>query len=242
MVPRLALVILLATALRGCAHYEYEHEFWLNVDGSGTVSVTGRPALWTAFKSLPLDEADPAGMKEAARELFEGAGLEVRRLDVVRRRGQVYLHVRARFEDVNRLSYTRAFPDLRLGLRREAGRLRLDGSWQRPLEALPVPGTARDGLLAVRFHLPSKVYAHRNAEEGVERGNILTWSSHTAVGLDGGRVEVGAEMDDRSILFSTVMLFALAVVAAVLLLSAALWAVARHGRKELARSGETRGV
>jgi hypothetical protein len=237
MVPRLALALLLAAALRGCVHYEYEHEFWLKTDGSGTVTVTGRPGLWTAFKSLPLDERDPEGMMRAARELFEASGLKVRRVDVVRRRGHRYLFLMADFSDVNRLSYSRAFPDLRVGLRHEAGRLRVDGSWQRPLEALDSQGVERDGLLAVRFHLPSKVYAHRNAVEGVERGNILSWRQDVAPALDGGRLELGAEMDERSILFSTVMLFALAVVAAALLLAFALWAVARRGRRDLARSG-----
>lgn len=236
MVPRIALALLLATALRGCVHYEYEHEFWLRVDGSGTVNVTGRPGLWTAFKGLALDENDPEGMKKAVRALFEGSGLEVRRVTLVRRRGQRYLFVSADFKDVNRISYTPAFPDLRVGLRHESGRLQLDGSWQRPLEAT---GGERDreGLVAVRFHLPSKVYGHRNAAEGLERGNILAWREETASALEGGRLELGADMDERSILFSTVMLFAGAVVIAVLLLAGALWAVVRRGRRDLARSG-----
>jgi hypothetical protein len=43
-------------------------------------------------------------------------------------------------------------------------------------------------------------------------------------------------MDPRSILFSTVMLFAGAVVLAVLLLAFGLWALVRRGRRDLARS------
>jgi hypothetical protein len=43
-------------------------------------------------------------------------------------------------------------------------------------------------------------------------------------------------MDERSILSSTVTLFAGAVVLAVLLLALALWAVVRQGRKDLGRS------
>ncbi len=236
MLPRVGLALLIAFALRGCIHYEFEHEFWLRVDGSGTVNVTGRLGLWTAFKSLPLDAKDPEGMKKAARALFESSGLEVRRVTLVSRRGHRYLFVAADFKDVNRISYTPAFPDLRLGLRHETGRLQLDGSWQRPLEALPGESD-REGLIAVRFHLPSKVYTHRNAAEGVERGNILAWREDTAAALDGGRLEFGAEMDERSILLSTVMLFAGAVVLAVLLLAGALWAVVRRGRRDLARSG-----
>lgn len=236
MMPRVGLALLTAIALRGCIHYEFEHEFWLHVDGSGTVNVTGRPGLWTAFKSLPLDERDPEAMKRAVRALFETSGLQVRRVTVVRRRGHRYLFVAADFKDVNRISYTPAFPDLRVGLRHEAGLLQLDGSWQRPLEALAGESDGQ-GLVAVRFHLPSKVYSHRNAAEGIERGNILAWREDTAAALDGGRLELGADMDERSILFSTVMLFAGAVVLAVLLLAGALWAVVRRGRRDLARSG-----
>ena len=236
MISRLAAALLLATALRGCLTYEYEHEFWLQVNGSGTVNLTGRPTLWTAFKSLPLDENDPEAMKAAARELFERSGLDVKRITVTRRGGHRYLFVSAAFADVNRISYTPAFPDLRVGLRREGGRLLLDGSWQRPIEALPGGEKDRDGLMAVRFHLPSKVYGHRRAADGVERGNILGWRQATGEALDGGRLELGAEMDERSILSSTVMLFAGAVVLAVILLAVALWAVVRQGRKDLERS------
>ena len=237
MLKRVAAALLAATALRGCASYEYEHEIWLKVDGSGTVNVTGRPALWTAFKSLPLDpQGEPDALRRAARELFERSGLEVKRVTLTTRRGQRYLFVSADFRDVNRISYTPAFPDLRVGVRREGGRLLLDGSWQRPLDALAAAAHDRDGEMAVRFHLPSKVYGHKNARDGVERGNILGWRQDSAVALDGGRLEFGAEMDERSILFSTVMLFAGAVVLAVLLLATALWAVIRRGRRDLARS------
>ncbi|HEY8232546.1 MAG TPA: hypothetical protein VIJ10_07785 [Vicinamibacteria bacterium] len=237
MLSRLAALVLAAAALRACTSYEYEHELWLRVDGSGTVNVSGRPALWTAFKSLPLDAAgDPEAIKRAARELFERSGLQVRRVTLTTRRGQRYLLVVADFSDVNRISYSPAFPDLRVGLRREAGRLQLDGSWQRPIEALPGGEADREGLIAVRFHLPSKVYGHRNAVFGVERGNILGWRQETKDALDGGRLEFGAEMDERSILSSTVMLFAGAVVLAALLLAFGLWAVVRRGRRDLARS------
>ncbi len=236
MVPRLVAALLLVATFRGCVRYEYEHEFWLKVDGSGSVRITGRPELWTAFKGLALDDRDPAAIRKAARALFEGSGLQVRKVVVVRRRGHRYLSLTADFADVNRISYTPAFPDLRLGIRRDDGRLELDGSWQRPLEAVAAGDDARDGLMAVRLHLPSKVYAHRRAAEGLERGNILTWRQETAAALDDGRIEFGAELDERSILFSTVMLFAGAVVLAVLLLSFVLWGLVRRGRRDLAQS------
>ncbi len=238
MVSRLAAVLLLLLSLRGCLTYEYEHEFWLRVDGSGTVNVTGRPALWTAMKGLGSPE-DPDGTatQEAVRDLFERSGLQVERVTLTRRRGQPYLFISADFPDVNRLSYTPAFPDLRVALLSEGGRLRLEGSWQRPLDAPDIGERDREGLMAVRFHLPSKVYSHRSASEGVERGNILGWRQDVSTALAGGRLELGALMDERSILSSTLMLFGGAVVLAVLLLALALWAAIRRGRRDLEESG-----
>lgn len=237
MVSRLAAVPLLLLSLGGCLTYEYEHEFWLHVDGSGTVNVTGRPALWTAMKGLGSPE-DPDGTatQDAVRKLFEDSGLQVERVTLTRRGGQPYLFVSAEFSDVNRLSYTPAFPDLRVVLENEKGRLRLEGSWQRPLDAPDIGGRDREGLMAVRFHLPSKVYSHKSASDGVERGNILGWRQDVSAALDGRRLELGAVLGQRSILLSTVMLFGGAVVLAALLLALALWATIRRGRRDLKQS------
>ena len=234
MGSRLAAVPLLVVSLSGCLTYEYEHEFWLRVDGSGTVNVTGRPALWTAMKGLGSPE-DPEGTAtgKAVRELFEHSGLQVERVTLTRRGGRAYVFVSADFSDVNRLSYTPAFPDLRVALESEGGRLRLEGSWQRPLDAPDIGERDREGLMAVRFHLPSRVYSHRNASDGVERGNILGWRQDVSAALDGRRLELGAVMGQRSILSSTVMLFGGAVALAVLLLALALWALIRRGRRDL---------
>jgi len=234
MPSRLAAALLLALGLSGCLKYEYEHEFWLRVDGSGAVNVTGRPALWTAFKGLgsPRDPESTA-TRDAARALFERSGLQVKRVTLTRREGRPYLFVSAEFEDVNRLNGTPAFPDLRIGLRQERDRLVLEGTWARPRDAPDVGARDRDGLMAVRFHLPSKVFGHKNAADGVERGNILGWRQEVAQGLDGRGLDFGAEMDERSILLSTVVLFASAIATAVLLLAGALWAVVRRGRKQL---------
>jgi hypothetical protein len=88
--------------------------------------------------------------------------------------------------------------------------------------------------MAVRFHLPSKIYEHKSATDGVERGNIVCWRQDVAAALRGERLEFGAVMDSRSILFSTVTLFAGAMALATLILGGGLYLVARHGRKGLA--------
>jgi hypothetical protein len=229
MAARLALALLLAAGLPSCVRYEYEHEFWLDVDGSGRVNVTGRPDLWAAFKGLPAD-ADEDALARRARETFERSGLRVRTVDVTHRGGRAYLFVRAAFDDVNRLAGTPAFPDLRIALRPEDDRLHLQGSWQRPA-VVATSAAADDGVMAVRFHLPSKIYQHDNAARGVERGNIVAWRQDVAAALRGRELSFGAVMDRRSIFYSTVGLFAAAVALALALLGVMVWVVRRKGQQ-----------
>lgn len=230
MLGRLAALVLLAAGLRGCVAYEYEHEFWLDVDGSGTVFVTGQPALWAAFKGLERPDAEASALRQAARELFERSGLRVRRVAVTRRGGRRYLFVGADFDAVNRLPGTPAFPDLQIRFAPEGEQLRLQGTWRPPAAAA---GPA-DGLMAVRFHLPSRIFAHHNAADGVERGNIVAWRQDVAQGLGGRPLEFGAVMDRRSILLSTVSIFGAAIVAGLAVLAFAAWWVLRTGRRRAA--------
>src|SRR5215470_13691009 len=129
---RALAALLLAISLRGCVAYEYEHEFWLDVDGSGTVYVTGRPSLWAACKGLAADDDQPEQSRAAVRALFEKSGLRVRRVTWTKRHGRPYLFISARFDDINRLSSTPAFPDLHLSLTPTGDRLSLEGAWRRP--------------------------------------------------------------------------------------------------------------
>ena len=219
-----AAALLLAFASRGCVAYEYEHELWLRADGSGSLNVTGRPALWTAFKG-------GAATPEAVRALFERSGLRVRRADVTHRDGRPYLFVAADFGDVNRLAGSPAFPDLELRFGPEGGRMKLSGGWKRPAATPEPAGEDRDGLMAVRFHLPSKIYDHSNAFEGVERGNILSWRQDVATALAGHPLAFGATMDSRSILGSTVTLFAWAIALALGLVAGAILLAVRKGKR-----------
>jgi hypothetical protein len=155
----------------------------------------------------------------------------VRRVTVTERDGRPYLFVAAEFDDVNRLSGTPAFPDLQIRLRRADGRLELEGEWRPPESRPPPAASERDGLLAVRFHVPSKVYSHRNAFAGVERGNILSWREDVAAADAARPLTFGASLDERSILGSTVALFAAAIAAALALMGVALWLTVRRGRK-----------
>ncbi|HEY2941172.1 MAG TPA: hypothetical protein VGN09_01950 [Vicinamibacteria bacterium] len=230
MAARLALALFLAAGLQSCIRYEYEHELWLDVDGSGRVNLTGRPDLWAAFKGLAVD-GDEDALRQRARDLFERSGLRVRKVDVTHRGGRAYLFVAAAFDDVNRIGGTPAFPDLRIALRPEDGRLHLQGSWQRPPALAAAARPREDGVMAVRFHLPSKIYRHENAADGVERGNIVGWRQDVAVSLRGRELAFGALLDRRSIFYSTVGLFAGAVALALALLGVMVYIVRKKGQR-----------
>jgi hypothetical protein len=155
----------------------------------------------------------------------------VNRVTTTHRGGRPYLFVSADFKDVNALTGTPAFVDFeKVSLGRTGERLDFYGIWKRP--AVLTARAASDGLMAVRFHLPSKVYEHKNADGGVERGNIVGWRQPVTQGLAGGRLEFGAIMGARSILWSTVGLFALTIVGGLGILALALFLAFRRGRRE----------
>ena len=110
MLSRVAAVLFLIAPLHGCLVFEYEHEFWLRTDGSGSVFVTGRPELWVAFKGLGrTDDPEGTATREAARAFFEKAGLRVNRVTITRRSGQRYLFAARSFSATSTASPAAAF-------------------------------------------------------------------------------------------------------------------------------------
>jgi hypothetical protein len=165
----------------------------------------------------------------------------VRRVTRVTRAGRAYLFAAADFADVNALPRTAAFPDLDLRLAREGRQLRLAGEWRVPRDARAVADADRAGLMAVRFHLPAKVYEHKNAFDGVERGNIVSWRQTVAQGLGGRPLEFGARMDQRSILRATITLFLQSIAAGGVLIALLLYLVYRRGKRLLAADRKAAG-
>ncbi len=65
----------------------------------------------------------------------------------------------------------------------------------------------------------------------VERGNILTWAQTLTDRRAGKPIVIDVEMDQTSILHTTLWLFGGAFAAAVAMLIVIIWLVVRHGRK-----------
>jgi hypothetical protein len=65
----------------------------------------------------------------------------------------------------------------------------------------------------------------------VERGNIVGWREPVGAAAGGQALAFGALIDRRSILFSTVTLFATAIALGLSVLAVCFWMVVRKGRR-----------
>ena len=224
-------LLVISAMLSGCVAYEFEHEFWLKTDGSGSFVVTAPPWVWNAVKNVgDARNVETTVNEQTVGALFEDPAIQSPRVRKVTRGGRIFITVDADFTHINNLVGTRAFPDLVVALRAEGQRLRLFGVWRRP----PSSGTAQGdetGLMAVRFHLPSEIFDHRNASGGVERGNILSWTQPMSVALSGVPIDFAATLGATSVLRATLGLFALALVTGLGLIAGLFYFFTRRGRR-----------
>ena len=86
-------------------------------------------------------------------------------------------------------------------------------------------------LVAVRVHLPSRIRYHNAGADNLKRGNILVWEQALADRQAGKPLEIEARIEETSILYSTLMLFAVSGLLALLVLAAIIWWVVRKGRR-----------
>jgi hypothetical protein len=83
-------------------------------------------------------------------------------------------------------------------------------------------------IVAFRMHIPSEILFH-NAE-GVQRGNILEWDQLLSARLNGEALDLQVNMEPRSILYSTLLLFGATVLAVAVTFAVVIWLIARKGR------------
>ena len=68
---RLLSILVLAASLQGCVAYEFEHEFWLKTDGSGSFVITAPPWIWNAVKNVgDAGKLDATVNEETVAALF----------------------------------------------------------------------------------------------------------------------------------------------------------------------------
>jgi hypothetical protein len=223
--------------------YEYEEQVYLNVNGAATVVIDSSVAALVALRGLALDPSARDTVDRATlRTMFERDGCRVDNVGQPwRRRGRRFVEVRLSTPDVRTLSrcgllawstYTLDSSGDSLRYRQAVG----------PPAGLDPGNVNWDGneVVAFRLHLPSRVRVHNVRrldidEPGtLERGNILTWEQWLRDRRAGKPVTIDVTMDRTSILYTTIWIFAGAVVAAVTALGVTVWLVVRRGRQRAA--------
>jgi len=211
--------------------YEFEQEFWLKTDGSGSFEVTAPPWIWNVVKNVgQATNLDATVNDQALTALFNDRAILNPRVTRGSRNGRSNLTVTGDFSNVNALVGTKAFPDLAIGLRTEGERMRLFGVWRRP----PFTGTAQgdeSGTMAIRFHIPSEVFAHRNASLGLERGNVLSWTQDLKSGVAGAPIDFGATIGTTRVLSALFGAWGLPVLLGIAVVAFLLFLFSRRGRK-----------
>jgi len=229
-----ALVTFTVLATAGCGgvfgpQYEYEEDLYPALDGSATLYVSASVAALVALRGVDLDLNPRAPIdRNRVRALFEAPGLAVRRPRVSHRSGRRFVHVRIDTPSVQALATAAPLSWSSYAITRRPGLVTLTQEIGAASgRAVGDVGWSGDEVVAFRLHVPGRIQFH-NAEQGIERGNILTWEQSLAGRVKGVPLELEVRMESDSILFRTLMLFGSAALAALATLGLAVWWLARR--------------
>jgi len=241
-----ACAVFAAVVSAACANpfaptYEYEEQVYLSVDGSATVVIDSSLAALVALRGLSIDRsASGATDRDTIQRLFAAAGCAVENVSRIwTRSGRRFVQVRIAAADVKQLPSCAPLAWSSYGL----APIDDDGLRYQQLVGAAAgadPGVVNwrgDELVAFKLHLPSRIRWHNvklldgttNGE--IERGNILTWVQTLKARRAGTPLEIAVEMDQTSILNTTLWVFAGAFAAAVGALVLIIWLVIRKGRR-----------
>jgi hypothetical protein len=239
---QLAFIVSLATCVVTSAacnaltqRYEYEEEIYLRLDGSATVNVNASVASLVALRGvdLPLDPKARLD-RDRVRALFSMPGAQPPRLTLSRRDRRRFVHISLDVPDVRQLQRQRMFAWSTYRFDRESGsfvyRQRVGAPARQSSSATGWTGSE---MVVFKMHIPSEIPYHNAPSRQTERGNILRWEQPLAARLKGEPLDVEVRMEPESILYSTLLLFGLSVVAAAMTFGIVIWWVVRRGRDEV---------
>jgi hypothetical protein len=233
-----AVLVLLATGCRAgggglVKQYEYEEEIYLGLDGSATVYVNASIPALVSLRGLTLDTKPNARLdRELVRSLFSTPVTNVVRVSTWRRFGRRFVQVRMTVNDIRTLSAAAPFSWATYGLASRDGQIVY--RQQLAASAGGVPGNVGwtgNELIAVRLHLPARIRYHNAGADNLKRGNILVWEQSLAARRAGTPLMIEARMDSESILYSTLLLFAVSGALALGVLAILIWWVGRTGKR-----------
>src|SRR5687767_14961332 len=234
LVSVIAMCALFASACGVLAQkYEYEEEMYLRLDGSATINVNASVASLVALRGVDLP-VDPKARvdRERLRALFQTAGAPAPRVTLSRHGGRRFVHVSIDVPDVRQMQRQPMFAWSTYRFERDGDSLlyrqRVGAAATRPADG--DSWTGRE-LVVFKIHIPSEIPYHNAPSRKTERGNILRWEQPLAARLNGEPLDVEVRMEPESILYSTLLLFGLTIVAAAMTFGFVIWWVARRGRE-----------
>ena len=209
---------------------------YLSLDGSATIYVNSSMAALNALRGTSFDPRETAPVdREGVRRYFTTPSTRVSRVTTSRRRGRQYVHVRVETDDVTRLRETAPFAWSSYSLSRSGEAVTYKqavagGAASRQPETSAE--WAGDELVAFRVHIPSVVEYHNAGADNLRRGNIVVYEQSLKDRLLGQPLEIEVRMEPRSILYSTLILFASMFAAVAALFGVVIWRVVRAGKKK----------
>jgi hypothetical protein len=239
-VPRSVLILAVVMCLIGSAcgvltqKYEYEEEIYLRLDGSATVNVNASVASLVALRGvdLPLDPKARLD-RERVRALFRIAGSPPPRLTLSRRDGRRFVHLSLDVPDVRQLQRQRMFAWSTYRFDRESDSFVFRQRVGAPAaDHSPIVAWTGREMVVFKLHIPSQIPYHNAPSRHTERGNILRWEQPLEARLKGEPLDVEVRMEPESILYSTLLLFGLTIVAAAITFGVVIWWVVRRGRDD----------
>jgi hypothetical protein len=242
----IALCLLVAPACGGALQreYEYEEELYLALDGSATVNINASIAALVALRGADLRVEPSARVdRERVRALFQGpggtaSGHTVSRVSLSRRDGRRFAHVSIQVDDIRNLARLAPFSWSTYRFERQG-----DVFEYRQVMGKSVAkdvgdvGWTGQEMIVVRLHIPSEIPFHNAPSRRVQRGNIVAWEQLLTDRLRGEPLEIRVQMEPESILYSTLILFGMTIVAAAMTFAVVIWLVVRKGRRAEAATG-----
>jgi hypothetical protein len=234
LVPAMMMCALIVSACGGLAQkYEYEEEIYLRLDGSATVNVNASVASLVALRGVDLP-VDPKARLDRGqlRALFQSPGAPAPRVALSRRDGRRFVHVSLEIPDVRQMQRQPMFAWSTYRFDRDSDsvvyRQRVGPP---PAKAVDRGGWTGRELVVFKMHIPSEIPYHNAPSRKTERGNIVRWEQPLAARLKGEPLDVEVRMEPESILYTTLLLFGLTIVAAAITFGLVIWWVVRRGRE-----------
>lgn len=243
------LAAVAAVMLTGCGgtsglfrQYEYEEEIYLSLDGTATIYVNSSVPALAALRGATFETSPAARVdRDAVSGFYSSPVTRVGQINQSRRSGRRFVHVRIEVDDITRLGEAPPFRWSSYGLRREGDlyvfRQSIGAAANKQIGNVGWNGHEQ---VAFRLHLPSKITYHNAGAANLKGGNILVWEQSLDDRLRGKPLVMDARMQTQSILYRTISLFGVTVLAVVATFAFVILLVLLVGRKRAGRTGETR--